>query len=148
MAQYTLLDLTPQGHSFRDTDGLTYDVPTARMFGTLQFGRLHHLQAELPAALAEIREVGDDEERMIPAVQRLDQVVNEFFRMLAPKMPPDRVYEIPLQDKIGFIEWWQREEEKIRAGQPTGEAQAGQPVSRGRRSPASSRSTKSTRNGS
>lgn len=144
MAQFTLL--VPKAHTFRDTDGQVYDVPTARMFGTTQFGRMEYLQGALPEAQNEIREVGDDEERLIPAVKRLDQVVNEFFGMLVPTLPLDRVYTIPLTDKIAFIGWWQQEEQKTQ--QPVGEATAGRPVSRGRRSPASSRSIKSTPNGS
>lgn len=147
MAQFSLLDTIPKPHTFRDTDGQVYDVPTARMFGTIQFGRMEYLQAELPAALTEIREAGaGDEERMYPAVKRLDQVVNEFFGMLVPSLPLDRVYTIPLPDKIAFINWWKAEEEK--AQQPAGEARAGQRVNRGRRSPASSTRTKSTPNGS
>ena len=147
MAEFSLLNLLPAGHTFRDAEGTVFDVMTARLFGTLQFGRLVYLESELPAAMQDIRAAKGDDTLMIPAVQRLDQVVNEFFQMLVPRMPLDRVYEIPLQDKTSFIEWWQQEEEKIRRARPAGEQVAGKPI-RGRRSPASSTRTKSTRNGS
>ena len=140
MPQFSLLDIKPKPHTFRDQDGQIYEVPTARMFGTNAFGSLTRLQAQLPEALAELTEAEDDDAQL-PALALLDQTVNEFFHMLVPSMPLDRVYELGLHDKLAFIGWWQQQEQ--RTGAPVGEAQAGRPVIRGRRSPASAASTSS-----
>lgn len=138
MGQFSLLDIKPKPHTFRDQDGQVYEVPTARMFGTNAFGRLTWLQEQLPSVLQELK-AASSEDATLPAITLLDQTVNEFFRMLVPDMPPDRVFSLGLHDKLQFIQWWQKEER--RAAAPVGEAQAGQPVIRGRRSPASAAST-------
>lgn len=138
MGQFSLLDITPKPHTFRDQDGQIYEVPTARMFGTNAFGQLTRLQAQLPEALSELQ-AADSDAAQLPAITLLDQTVNDFFHMLVPGMPLDRVYELGLYDKLQFIQWWEKEERK---GQPpVGEARAGRPVIRGRRSPASAAST-------
>lgn len=143
MAQFSLVDNEPKPHTFRDTDGLVYEVPTARMFGTRQFAELERLQAGFLEVRDELRSA--DEATMLPAAKRLDQVVNTFFQMLVPRMPPDRVYELAIVDKVAFIQWWQLQEAKTST---RGEARAGKKTSRGRPLPASSTRTKSTRNGS
>lgn len=142
MGQFSLLDIKPKPHTFRDQDGSVYEVPTARMFGTNAFGRLTWLQEQLPSVLQELK-AADNEAATLPAVTLLDQTVNEFFRMLVPSMPPDRVFELGLYDKLQFIQWWQKQEQRTAAPVPLGEATAGQPVTRGRRSPALSASTNS-----
>lgn len=142
MGQFSLLDIKPTPHTFRDQDGQIYEVPTARMFGTNAFGQLTRLQAQLPEVLAELKQAESDDARL-PAVTLLDQTVNDFFRMLIPEMPLDRVFSLGLYDKLQFIQWWQQQEARTTA--PVGEAQAGRPVIRGRRSPASAASTKVSR---
>ena len=139
MSQFSLLDIKPTPHTFRDQGGEIYEVPTARMFGTNAFGSLTRLQAQLPQALKELQAAADDA-AALPALTLLDQTVNDFFRMLVPQMPLDRVYELGLYDKLAFIQWWQQQDQQAL---PLGEAQAGRPVIRGRRSPASSASTTS-----
>lgn len=139
MPQFSLLDLKPEGHTFRDTTGEIYQVPTARLFGTDAYGRLTWLQTNLPAALKELADAPDGE--TMAAVTQVDQVVNQFFQMLVPDMPEPRVHQLALADKLGFINWWQQEEQK--AAPQSGGAQAGKPVTRGRRSPASAASTTS-----
>jgi hypothetical protein len=138
MSQFNLLDIKPKPHTFRDQGGEIYEVPTARMFGTNAFGSLTRLQGQLPEALQELKDAKDDEAQL-PALALLDQTVNDFFRMLVPDMPLDRVFSLGLYDKLQFIQWWQQQEQ--RTAVPTGEARAGQPVTRGRRSPASQGST-------
>lgn len=138
MGQFSLLDIKPKPHTFRDQDGQIYEVPTARMFGTNAFGQLTRLQAQLPEVLSELRQADDDDARL-PAVTLLDQTVNDFFRMLVPEMPPDRVFSLGLHDKLQFIQWWQKEEARTQI--PVGETQAVGKVTRGRRSPASAAST-------
>lgn len=138
MSQFSLLDIKPTPHTFRDQGGEVYDVPTARMFGTNAFGRMTWLQEQLPAALAELQG-SDGDQTLLPAVTQLDQVVNEFFHLLVPAMPLDRVYELGLYDKLQFIQWWQQQERKTAA--PVGEARAGLHQTQGRRSPASAAST-------
>jgi hypothetical protein len=138
MASFSLLDIKPKPHTFRDQDGAVYEVPTARMFGTNAFGSLTRLQAQLPEAMAELEAAKNDDDAL-PAVTLLDQTVNDFFHMLVPTMPLDRVYELSLYDKLRFIQWWEKEER--RQAVPVGEAQAGRAVTRGRRSPASAAST-------
>lgn len=140
MGQFSLLDIKPKPHTFRDQDGQIYEVPTARMFGTSAFGSLTRLQEQLPQALAELKQ-SKDEDAALPALTLLDQTVNDFFRMLVPEMPLDRVFSLGLYDKLAFIQWWQQQEQRTTA--PVGGAQAGGPVIRGRRSPASAASTKS-----
>lgn len=134
MAQFNMLERRPVAHTFRDTDGAVYEVRTARMFGTNAYARLAWLQSELPDAMEELQNSEGDDEKILPAARRLDQVVNEFFQMLAPDMPLDRVYELALADKLLFIQWWQQEEQKTT---PRGEAVTARPI-RGKRSRGSS----------
>jgi hypothetical protein len=142
MGQFSLLDIKPKPHTFRDQDGAIYEVPTARMFGTNAFGRLTWLQEQLPNVLAELK-AAESEDATLPAITLLDQTVNEFFRMLVPDMPPDRVFSLGLHDKLQFIQWWQKQEQKASPQVAPGEATAVGKVTRGRRSPALSASTNS-----
>lgn len=139
MATYSLMDIIPEPHRFKDADETVYDVPTGAMFSTQQLKKLEQLEHDLPEALA----AWHRGEAPGPTVMRLDQVLNDFFSLLVPKMPAPRIEELSIEHKIHFIGWWQAEEQK--KAPPPGEAQADQRPSRGRRSPASS-SPATTRN--
>lgn len=132
MANYSLADLIPEPHRFTDTDGAVYDVPTAEMFSTANLKRIAQMERELPEVLGTWRQAPDLQEGVI----RLDQLVNDFFQTLVPDMPVERVEAIGINQKVHFIQWWQKEEGA--KAPPIPPAAAGQRLIRGRRSPASS----------
>lgn len=134
MAQFSMLERVPAGHTFRDTDGQVYQVKSARMFGTTAYGRLLWLQDELPSAMQEVSASGGDEAALLPAVTRMDATVNEWMQLLIPELPIARIHEIPLESKVNFILWWQAEEQRAA---PQGEARAARATS-GKRSRGSS----------
>lgn len=136
MAQFDLVSIVQTPHTFRDRDGRTYEVPTAAMFSTIEIAKVTRLQHALPEAMTALGQKDGDQ---AAAVTTLDQIVNEYFQMLVPTMPADRVQALAVGEKAAFIQWWQAEETP--KGTPPPNRAAGKRVSRGKRSPASVGST-------
>ena len=106
MAIYSLADLIPEPHTFKDQDGTSYDVPTGEMFSTSELKQLAQLERDMPEALATWKSTPDLQE----GVLHLDSLVNDFFGMLVREMPRERIEQIPINQKVGFIQWWQTQE--------------------------------------
>lgn len=106
MATYSLADLIPEPHIFKDQDGTAYAVPTGEMLSTLELKQIAQLERDLPEALATWKSKPDLQE----SVLYLDKLVNDYFGALVREMKPERIEHIPINQKVDFIRWWQTEE--------------------------------------
>lgn len=140
MAQnFSLIDLIPEPDTFTDKDGKVYEVKSARDFGAKEIAKLTRLQKQIERASGDLADVTEDDlEAAEQAAAALDQAVDELFGTLVPELPADRRSQIPLNHRMSFLSWWQKQ-------QPQPETDPNPPARlrsiRGRRSPSSSGST-------
>jgi hypothetical protein len=142
MSVFELATLIPEPLTFVDTDGTRYDARPVSAFGAIDYARYERMQREATAALGALaaRDTTTDKEA---AARQLEQTTNDLILTIVPSLPMERIEQIAFAHKSQFLRWWQNEQPKpeVRAG----EAKAGRPVTRGRRSPASAGSTRPSR---
>lgn len=136
---FDLASIIPDELTFTDSadggDGRTYSVLSGDMLSPEQHLTVQRMQKEV-LAFADEPEGGTDHTARI-----FEQRMTEFFAMLIPDLPPERVARIRFGLKARFVDWWADQQGAAQKKQETTT-----PLPRqSRPSPASSRPTGSRR---
>lgn len=137
--EFSLTGAIPAPLTFKD-EGNRYEVLRANHFGLEALARFERLEKEFHEIFEAVKSGQATQEQ---AGAQLDDLLADMIRTVCPTLPDERLRLFGFPDKLAFITWWRGEQPK--PAQPLGEAQPGERVIRGRRSPGSSGATTSAR---
>ena len=139
---FDLASLIPEQDTFTDTDGTQYPVLSAAHFSPRDQAKLQRLRRDMEQAQTKAATLDEnDPDQLEPYVDAIEKAVNDTVSLIIPEMQRDRVEAIKFGFKMQFVQWWQSiqpQPEQI----PNAQANAAMRPTRGRRSHASSGSTK------
>lgn len=112
-AQFSLSDLIPEPLTFKDDafngEGVVFDVLTSKLLSSQDIAFIQRIRKRISDLLREKVENEDedeDEEEKTKVVNTLTRDMNLLMKTLIPKMPFERICDLPLGAKEKFFVWW------------------------------------------